>query len=110
GESADVWDAVTGAFIAEIRNDASEFPALAFSVDGRWLATTGGNDVRVFDVRSRALATTIRGPGIQRLAFDPTGPQLIIGATTGEVVIWAIPGGTRIRRLREMGEPVEAVA
>ena len=110
GESADVWDAVTGAFIAEIRNDASEFPALAFSVDGRWLATTGGNDVRVFDVRSRALATTIRGPGIQRLAFDPTGPQLIIGATTGEVAIWAIPGGTRIRRLREMGEPVEAVA
>jgi hypothetical protein len=46
GEIAHVWDAVTGAPIAEIRNDASEFPALAFSADGRWLATTGGNDVR----------------------------------------------------------------
>src|SRR5574342_1329831 len=25
------------------------WPAIAFSSDGRWLATTGGNDVRVFD-------------------------------------------------------------
>ncbi len=110
GEFAHAWDAVTGALIAKIRNDASEFPALAFSTDGRWLATTGGNDVHVFDVQSRRLATTIRGPGLQRLAFDPTGPRLIIGAITGEVAIWAIPSGTRIRRLREMGEPVQAVA
>src|SRR5262249_55216846 len=49
GELAHVWDAGTGALLAELRNDASEFPTIAFSADGRWLATSGGNDVRVFD-------------------------------------------------------------
>jgi WD40 repeat protein len=110
GEIADVWDAATGAPIAEVRNDASGFPAIAFSSDGRWLATTGGNDVRVFDVQTRAQAITIRGPGIHSLAFDPTGPRLLTGATTGDAAIWAIPSGARIRHLRDVGEPVEAVA
>ena len=110
GEIADVWDAATGAPIAEIRNDASEFPAIAFSADGRWLATTGGNDVRVFDTQTRAQAITIRGPRIRKLAFDPTGPRLLTGAATGAAAIWAIPSGARIRHLREIGDPVEAVA
>jgi WD40 repeat protein len=110
GAVAHVWDAATGAPVAEIRNDASEFPAIAFSADGRWLATTGGNDVRVFDVRTRAHATTIRGPAIRSLAFDPTGPRLITGAATGDAAIWAIPSGARIHHLRDVGEPVEAVA
>jgi WD40 repeat protein len=110
GEVAHVWDAGTGAPVAEIRNDASEFPALAFSADGRWLATTGGNDVRVFDARTRAHAIPIHGPGIRRLAFDPTGPRLITGAATGDVAIWAIPSGGRLRHLREIGDPIDAVA
>jgi WD40 repeat protein len=29
---------------------------------------------------------------------------------TGDVAIWSIPGGTRIRHLRDIGEPVDAVA
>jgi len=110
GEIADVWDAATGVPIAELRNDASEFPAIAFSADGRWLATTGGNDVRVFDAQTRAQAITIRGPRIRKLAFDPTGPRLITGAANGDAAIWAIPSGARIRHLRESGGPVEAVA
>ncbi len=110
GDLADVWDAATGAPIAEIRNDASEFPVLAFSADGRWLATTGGNNVRVFDVRTRTHATTIHGPRIHSLAFDPTGPRLLTGATTGDVAIWTFPSGARIHHLRKIGASVDAVA
>jgi hypothetical protein len=46
GEVAHVWDVGTSAALAELRNDGSGFPALAFSADGRWLATSGGDDVR----------------------------------------------------------------
>jgi WD40 repeat protein len=110
GAVAHVWDAGTGALLAELRNDASAFPSLAFSADGRWLAASGGDDVRVFDVQTWAQALTIAGPRIHSLSFDPTGPRLATGSTGGDAAIWAIPSGERIRHLREIGEPVDAVA
>jgi WD40 repeat protein len=110
GDIADVWDTFTGGRVAKIRNDALDFVGIAFSSDGRWLATTGGNDVRVFDARTWRSALTIRGPRIHKLAFDPTAPRLITGAATGDAAIWEIPSGTRIRHLRDVGDPVEAVA
>jgi WD40 repeat protein len=110
GAVAHVWDAGTGAPLAELRNDASRFASLAFSADGRWLATSGGNDVRVFDARTWTQALTLAGPRIHNLAFDPTGPRLVTGAAGGDAAIWAIPGGERLHHLRDVGEPVDAVA
>jgi serine/threonine protein kinase len=51
GSIVHVWDTRSGALVAELRNRAGEFPHLAFSPDG-WLATTGGNEARVFDVQA----------------------------------------------------------
>ena len=110
GAVAHVWDAASGEPIAEINNDASEFPAIALSADGRWLATTGGDDVRVFDMQTRRQTVTIRGPRIHSLAFDPTGTRLLTGAATGDVAIWSVPSGARIQHLRDVRDPVEAVA
>ena len=110
GKVTHVWDAATGAPIAEIHSDGLESAGLAFSGDGRWLAATGGNDVRVIDARTWQLALVIHGPRIHRLAFDPTGPRLVTGSTTGDVAVWDVPGGERLRHLREFGEPVDAVA
>jgi serine/threonine protein kinase/WD40 repeat protein len=110
GALTDVWNMASGALVAEVPNDGSEFPAIGFSADGRWLAVTGGNDVQLLDMRIKALVSTIRGPLIQSLAFDPTGPRLLTGATTGDVSVWSIPDGARLRHLRETGEPIDAVA
>jgi eukaryotic-like serine/threonine-protein kinase len=110
GEVAHVWDADTGAPLAELHNDAAAFPSLAFSADGRWLAASGGDDVRVFDVQTWAQVLTIAGPRIHSLSFDPTGPRLVTGSTGGDAAIWAIPSGERSRHLREIGEPVDALA
>jgi WD40 repeat protein len=110
GEVAHVWEAATGALLAELCNDALEFPGLAFSADGRWLATSGGNDVRVFDARTWTQAFVLPGPGIHGLSWDPTGPRLLTGTASGDASIWTIPSGTQIQHLREIGEPVDAVA
>jgi WD40 repeat protein/serine/threonine protein kinase/uncharacterized membrane-anchored protein YhcB (DUF1043 family) len=110
GEVAHVWDATTGVQVAEIHNDGLETSSLAFSPDGRWLATTGGSDVRVLDARTWRPVVTLRGPRIHRLAFDPTGARLLTGATTGDAAIWEIPSGARVRRLRGAGPSVDAVA
>ncbi|HEX7836194.1 MAG TPA: WD40 repeat domain-containing protein, partial [Kofleriaceae bacterium] len=110
GDVAHVWEAATGAPVAEIRNDGLGSPDIAFSLDGNWLATTGGDNVRVLDARTWRSVLDVRGPRIHRLAFDPTGSRLVTGATTGDAVIWSIPGGARIRHLRDVGEAVDAVA
>jgi WD40 repeat protein len=110
GEVAHVWDAGTGAPLASLRNDASEWPSLAFSADGRWLATSGGDDVRVFDTKAWAHVLTLPGARVRSLSFDPTGPRLATGTAGGDAAIWAIPSGARVHHLREIGEPIDAVA
>jgi WD40 repeat protein len=95
--------------LAELADDGSWNPALAFSADGRWLATSGGDDVRVVDTRTWTQAAHLAGH-IRALAFDPTGPRLATGSSEGDAAIWAIPGGERLRHLREVGEPIDAVA
>ena len=108
GSVVHVWDAIGGAQIAELRNRAAEFPRLAFSPDGGWLATTGGDEARVFDARTWRPVVMIPGP-IHSLAFDARG-RLVTGAATGDVALWTIPSGARLRYLRQFGESVDAVA
>jgi WD40 repeat protein len=108
GAVVHVWDTSTGALLAELRNDALDMYSLAFSADGRWLATSGGKNVRVFDVRTWAQVLTL--PGQRRLSWDPTGPRLLTGSAEGDVSIWAISSGSRLRHLREIGEPANRVA
>jgi eukaryotic-like serine/threonine-protein kinase len=110
GAVVHVWSTVTGVPLAELRNDATGFYSLAFSADGRWLATSGGNDVNVFDTRTWALVRTIPGPSIHSLSWDPSGPRLLTGSSSGDASIWTIPSGARIHRLRESGESIDAVA
>jgi len=110
GSAAHVWDAATGAPLAQLSNDGSWFPSVAFSADGRWLATSGGDNVRVFDARSWAQTVALAGSRIHSLSWDPTEPRLATGGFGGDVALWAIPSGARIHHLREIGEPVDAVA
>jgi WD40 repeat protein len=110
GAVAHVWDAVSGAPLAELRNDASDFPSIAFSADSRWLATSGGDDARAFDTRTWEQVLTLAGPRIHALSFDPTASRLVTGSAGGDVTIWEIPSGTRTQHLRDVGAPVRAVA
>jgi len=110
GEVTHVWDAGTGAPLAELRNNASGFASLAFSSDGRWLATSGGDDARVFDSRTWKLARLLATKRVRSLSFDPTGPRLLTGTAGGDASIWAILSGERVHHLRETGKAVDRVA
>jgi WD40 repeat protein/serine/threonine protein kinase len=107
GSVAHVWDATNGALVAELHSHAGDFPRLAFSLDG-WLAMTGGNEARVFDVRTWRQVVVIPGP-VHSLAFDAHS-RLVTGTVTGNVALWAIPSAARLRHLRQFGEGIVAVA
>jgi WD40 repeat protein/serine/threonine protein kinase len=110
GKSVHVWDADTGQQIAALDNDAPGASLLAFSADGHWLATSGRDEVRVFDTSSWRQVATVGGPRVRSLGFDPSGPRLAVGTNDGVAAIWEIPSGRRVRGLRDAGASVDAVA
>jgi WD40 repeat protein/serine/threonine protein kinase len=109
GTAAHVWR-TDGTFLTELNNDGSEFPSISFSHDGSFLATGGGNDVRVFDTRTWTQTVTLTGPRIRSLSFDPTEHRLATASADGDLSIWDLPDGRRVHHLREIGEPLDRVA
>jgi len=108
GSVTRVWDAASGKLVAELRDPHPDaFVRLAFSRDDH-LATTGGNDAHVFDLRTWRRVLTVPGP-VRGLAFDARG-RLATGSTTGDVSLFEIPSGQRLRHLRQSGEGVESLA
>jgi WD40 repeat protein/serine/threonine protein kinase len=110
GTSLHVWDTRTGEQLATLSGDGAERASIAWSKDGRWLAASGGDDVRVFDARTWTEVVRIPGASIQCLDFDPAGARLAVGTKSGDASMWDIPSGARLRHLREVGEPVDQVA
>ncbi len=110
GKNVHVWDADTGQQIAELDNDAPGTALLAFSGDGHWIATTGRDEVRVFDTSSWRQMVAIPGPRVRSLSFDPTRPRLAVGTNDGVAAIWEIPSGARVRGLRAGGASVDTLA
>jgi WD40 repeat protein/serine/threonine protein kinase len=102
-----VWDTEHGVLVAELPGRAAGFPRLAFSVDGR-LATTGGEEARIFDPHGWKQVLSIPGP-ILSLEVDARS-RLVTGSATGEVAVWDVRRASRLRQLRPFGEPVDAVA
>jgi WD40 repeat protein/serine/threonine protein kinase len=108
GSVTRVWNSESGKLVAELRDpNPNIFPRIAFS-RSNYLATTGGNDAHVFDVRTWQRVFTVPGP-VRGLAFDARG-RLATGSTAGDVSIFEIPSGRRLRQLRQSGDSVEALA
>ena len=110
GETTHVWEADTGKLVAEVENqDASVFPTLALSADGRWLATGGGGDARVISTATWKPVLTV-GPRVRSFSFDPRGERIAVGTAGGDAAIWNVLDGERFRHLCEVGESVDRIA
>ena len=107
GAVVPVWSATTGALLTELHNTPDLYPNIAFSRNG-WFATTGGVEAQVVDTRTWKRVLQLPGR-ITSLAFD-SGSHLVTGAASGEVLIWDVPSGARLRQLRNSGEQVDFVA
>lgn len=67
--------------------------AVAFSPDGRWLASAGGdNTILVWNPTTGKLAATLQGhtDAVTSLAFSPDGAQLLSGSLDGTARVWEI--------------------
>ncbi len=86
-----------------LRNHAARVLAIAYSPDGRWLAS-GGEEAaaQVFDARSRAPVRVLDGHQrpIRWLVFSGDSTQLATAGDEGVVRVWSVATGTVTRMLR----------
>ena len=94
-----VWIFQTGTaapkaeLVVSIRRGWNGVSSVAFSPDGRWLATAGIGGATLWNVASRARAASFSGPldGVSSVAFSPDGRTLAGSGADGKVRLWDIP-------------------
>ncbi len=112
------WDLASGALIRTVKDHRpGDTGEIAFSRDGKTLASAGGGErtVRIWDSASGALIRTLKQepagpladpasiPSSKRsaVAFSPDGKTMASGLEDGTISLWDAATGTLIRGLRD---------
>jgi DNA-binding beta-propeller fold protein YncE len=95
----------------------SQVRALAFSPDGKTIASAGGNpaqfgEIKIWSVKERKELRTIRGHGdnIFALAFSPDGSKLATASYDRLIKIWDPQTGSELATLKDHTDAVFALA
>lgn len=105
GEGGTVWVGPPGSsttFVPRLTLQGGSGPCgIAFSPDGRLLATTGQNVISLWDLQTGQLVRTFKGHTRMLLgvAFLPGGRRLVSGANDGTLKLWELERGQETRTL-----------
>ncbi|ORT53984.1 hypothetical protein BKD26_36870 [Streptomyces sp. CB03238] len=108
-----LWDARRRTRIATLTAHHTWLRAVAFSPNGRMLAT-GGDDTKVvlWDAATRKRIATLAGHTelVKSLAFSPDGRTLASASTDGRVILWDPAKGLERRTLQGHKDGISTVA
>lgn len=87
------------------------FLSLAYSPDGKRLASGGRNDpVRIWDLQTGQLIRTLPDTWVWALAFSPDGNTLATGGSNKTIRLWDLQSGKELRQLKGHTATVKSVA
>ncbi len=112
-EIVEVWDVVARAKVHELRGHSKWVYGVAFSPDGKWLATGGWDrTIKLRDAATGEERLTIFGHEgfVNDLAFSPDSRTLASTSEDRSVRLWEVPTGRPIGVLHGHTDFVQAVA
>jgi len=108
-----IWDFQTGMFVRQLALQQGPVTSVAFSPDGRILATASKNsEVALWDVTTAALIRSLRGhkDSVRSVVFSPDGRALASASADRSVKLWDVEAGRELRTLQGHTDAVNAVA
>ncbi|UUU34286.1 hypothetical protein JIX56_33075 [Streptomyces sp. CA-210063] len=112
-ENGQVLDVASGRVVTTLKGPTGLELAVAFSPDGRTLATsTRDHTAQLWDLATGRLLSTLKsGTGVvSSLAFDPDGKTLVTGTEDGTVHLWNVADGRQRTTLTSASSRVETMA
>lgn len=117
GGTVDLFDVTTGKPLRTHKGHEGVVSSVAFSPDGRTLATAGENDklVKLWDVETAREKRTLKGHNwhVASLAFAPDGKTFVSGGNNpvdSELIFWELGTGTVVKKVIQPDQVIRAFA
>src|SRR3954471_16504862 len=91
-----IWDLGNGRELRTYRGSKDPVKALAWSRDGRWIASSAGKEIHVWSPEDGKLKTALKGHEnlVSAVAFSPDAQTLVSGSDDKSVRLWEREKGT----------------